>query len=151
MILDSPDKVINLKTKTGKIQILYVEDDRNSQFLVEQVLRNSYDVDIAPHARDVMTWVGLKDYDLILMDIKLDEGYSGIELAKKIKNLPHYKDVPILAVTAIAFPEELANMVLEGCSDTITKPIDFKLFKSKISDLLMKAQDTNGTNSAMYF
>lgn len=149
MILDSPDKVVNLKTKTGKRQILYVEDDRNSQFLVEQILRNNYDVDIAPHARDVMTWVSMKEYDLILMDIKLDEGYSGIELTKKIKNLPNYTNVPILAVTAVAFSDDLANMIREGCTDTVTKPLDIKIFKSKIAQLLMEAQNAESSNTAM--
>lgn len=147
MILDSPDKV-NLR-KTGKKQILYVEDDRSSQFLVEQILRNHYDVDVAPHAKDVMTWVTMKEYDLILMDIKLDEGYSGIDLAKEIKCLPNYKTVPILAVTAAAFPNELSYIRQQGCNDAITKPIDFKLFKSKIAKLLEEVQHT-GKSSDYY-
>ncbi|MBE0650598.1 MAG: response regulator [Bacteroidales bacterium] len=151
MILDSPDKMKNIKTQSGRKQILYVEDDRNSQFLVEQILRDDYDVDIAPHARDVMTWVNLKNYNLILMDMKLDEGYYGLDLVKKIKTLPGYKDVPILAVTAIAFPNDLADMVKQGCSDTITKPlIDFKLFKSKVAELLMQSQSVNNPNSSIF-
>jgi CheY-like chemotaxis protein len=148
MILDSPEKINQIKTETGKKKILYVEDDRNSQYLVEQILRNNYDVDIAPHAKDVLSWVRLKDYDLILMDIKLDDGYSGIDITKKIRTLSNYKDVPILAVTAIAFPDQLKDMVEQGCTDTITKPIDFKLFKSKITNLLSKTQDTG--NLSMY-
>ncbi len=138
MILDAPDKIRNLKPQTGKEQILYVEDDRYSQVLVEQILRNEYDVDVAPHARDVMTWVKLKDYDLILMDIKLDDGFSGIELARRIKEMPRYAEVPILAVTAIAFPGDLEDMVRQGCSDTITKPIDLRVFKAKIARLFMQ-------------
>lgn len=141
MILDSFEKVSRVKTETGKKKILYVEDDRNSQYLVEQILRNNYDVDIAPHAKDVMTWVNLRNYDLILMDIKLDQGYSGLDLTKKIRTLPSYQGVPILAVTAIAFPDQLENMIAQGCTDAITKPIDFKLFKSKIANLLSLSQD----------
>lgn len=136
MILDTPEQFNETRTKTGKKTILYVEDDRNSQFLVEQVLRSNYDVDVAPHARDVMTWVSSKRYDLILMDIKLDEGYSGVDLTKKIRTLPDYEKVPILAVTAIAFPDQLANMIKQGCSDAVTKPIDFKILKLKIAHLI---------------
>ncbi len=149
MILDSPEKINQIKTETGNRRILYVEDDRNSQILVEQILRNNYDVDIAPHAKDVMTWVKLKDYDLILMDIKLDDGYSGIDLTKKIRTLSNYKDIPIIAVTAIAFSDQLKDMVEQGCTDIITKPIDFKLFKLKIANLLAKVQASG--NPSMYF
>lgn len=145
MILDSPEK-INQSNTSGKMQILYVEDDRNSQFLVEQILRDRYDVDIAPHARDVMTWVKLKTYDLILMDIKLDEGYSGIELTKEIRKLSDYKTVPIMAVTAMAFPEELKCFTQHGCTDVITKPIDFKVFKMKIENLLSQVERVNRTS-----
>lgn len=140
MILDSSEKINKIKTRVGKWQILYVEDDRNSQFLVEQILRDNYDVDIAPHARDVMKWVGLKQYDLILMDIKLDEDYSGLDLTKQIRQLPLYKEVPIVAVTAIAFQDQLEDMIEQGCTDTITKPIDFKSFRSKIASYLTKKQ-----------
>ena len=142
MILDSPKKINQRKT-IGKKQILYVEDDRNSQFLVEQILQNNYDIDIAPHAKDVMTWVRLKNYDLILMDIKLDDGQSGIDLTKEIRKLPNYKNVPIMAVTAIAFPDQIDIILEEGCNDAITKPIDFKLFKIKIANLLAKYQPVN--------
>ena len=146
MILDSPEK-INRHATSGKMQILYVEDDRNSQFLVEQILYDMYDVDIAPHARDVMTWVNLKNYDLILMDIKLDEGYSGIELTEEIRKLDNYKNIPILAVTAMAFKEELNYFIEHGCDDFITKPIDFRAFKIKIKDLLSQAQHASRASS----
>jgi len=146
MILDSSGK-IDHRSSSDKMQILYVEDDKNSQFLVELILRDKYDVDIAPHARDVLKWVRLKKYDLILMDIKLDEGYSGIELTKEIRKLNDYKNVPVLAVTAMAFPEELNYMKQQGCTDTITKPIDFKIFKMKIADLLSQDEQANKTSS----
>jgi two-component system, NarL family, sensor histidine kinase BarA len=145
MILDSPDKI--KQEPSGKMQILYVEDDRNSQFLVEQILRDKYDIDIAPHARDVMTWVKLKNYDLILMDIKLDEGYSGIELTQEIRKLNQYKNVPIMAVTAMAFKEELNYFIEHGCTDFITKPIDFKVFKEKIENLLSQVERVNRSAS----
>lgn len=144
MILDLHGDTEPTKAKTEKKKILYVEDDRSSQLLVQQILRDHYDVDIPLHARDVMTWVGLKSYDLILMDIKLEEGYSGIDLTKKIRKLPNYREVPILAVTAIAFPDELADIIEEGCTDTITKPLDFKKFKSKIAALLAQTQHKLG-------
>lgn len=143
MILDSPQKISQSKTGNGKRQILYVEDDRNSQFLVEQILRDSYDVDIAPHAKDVLYWVGLKQYDLILMDIKLDEDYSGLDLTKQIRQLPQYREIPIIAVTAIAFPDELENMLKQGCTDVVTKPIDFKVFKLKIKNCLAQRHYLN--------
>ncbi len=141
MILDSPEK-INQGTP-GTMQILYVEDDRNSQFLVEQILRDKYDVDIAPHAKDVMTWVSLKKYDLILMDIKLDNGYSGLDLTKEIRKMNPYKNIPILAVTAMAFPEEIEDIIQQGCTDAVIKPIDFKDFKMKIEKLIEQSQQVN--------
>lgn len=137
-----PERSLDVKTSTARKTILYVEDDRYSQILVEQILNKNYDVKIAPRAEDALRMVTDSHYDLILMDIKLGYGKSGIDITREIRAMSHYKEVPILAVTAMAFPNDRKYMISQGCTDTITKPLDFGLFKMKIAELLKKEQNS---------
>jgi CheY-like chemotaxis protein len=61
-----------------------------------------------------------KYFDLVLMDIQMP-GMDGLTATKIIKSqFPH---LPVLAVTAHAFLEEIEKCREAGCDDVITKPI----------------------------
>ncbi len=65
-------------------------------------------------------------YDLILMDIRMPE-MNGFEAAKAIRsmNLPHAKRIPIVAMTANAFREDIEQCLAAGMNAHVGKPIDF--------------------------
>ncbi|MBN2615226.1 MAG: response regulator [Bacteroidales bacterium] len=117
-------------------RILYVEDDVSSQFLVEHILRNKYDLEMAAQANEALKMAEESEYDLILMDIKLGKGITGIELTHKLRMLPKYKETPILAVTAYAMPGDDEYIKGEGCDDYVSKPINFSEFRQKVDRLL---------------
>lgn len=59
--------------------------------------------------------------DLILLDIMLPD-INGIEIITRLReNLPT-KDIPVIAVTALARPEDQQNILAAGCNDYISKP-----------------------------
>jgi len=65
-------------------------------------------------------------YDLILMDCQMPE-MDGFEATRIIRDrasavLDH--DVPVIAMTAAAFPEDRARALASGMSDFMTKPVD---------------------------
>ncbi len=74
-----------------------------------------------------------KKFDLVLMDINLPEGYSGVDLLKDIqKAFPEYQNVPFIAITAYADEEDKISFLKKGFSDYYIKPFDVKELISKI-------------------
>ena len=63
-------------------------------------------------------------YDLILMDIRMPV-MNGYEAAKAIRALSREdKDLPILAMTADAFSDDIQRCLACGMNEHIAKPID---------------------------
>lgn len=70
-------------------------------------------------------------YDMILMDIQMPE-MNGYEATKKIRASEHdqAKSIPIIAMTANAFAEDVAEALANGMDAHIAKPVDYdKLFQ----------------------
>ncbi len=73
-------------------------------------------------------------YDLILMDVQMPE-MDGLEATRHIRALGTEKArvIPIIAMTANAFKEDIDKCLKSGMNDHLAKPIDEKMVKEKIS------------------
>ena len=76
-------------------------------------------------------------YDLILMDIQMPvmNGYEATREIRKIENA-ELSDIPIVAMTANAFDEDIQNALDAGMNAHIAKPIDVHTLKSTIENTL---------------
>ena len=76
------------------------------------------------------------EYDAVLMDMKMPK-MDGCEAARQIRAMtrPDAKRVPIIAVTANAFTEDIAESTAAGMDAHISKPIDFKLLCRTLEEL----------------
>jgi len=76
-------------------------------------------------------------YDLIFMDIQMPE-MSGFEATEKIRTLaaPEAKTIPIVAMTANAFEEDVEKCIICGMNDHIAKPIDMENLLRKTAHFL---------------
>lgn len=72
-------------------------------------------------------------YDLILMDIQMPV-MDGYEATRRIRALPRpdAHTIPIVAMTANAFSEDIEKALAAGMDDVATKPLDIKLLLKKI-------------------
>ena len=73
-------------------------------------------------------------FDLILMDIMMPE-MNGYETTKAIRNLsdrPDGKEIPIIAMTANAFAEDVQAALDAGMDDHVAKPMDMDILISAI-------------------
>lgn len=72
-------------------------------------------------------------YELILMDVQMPE-MNGLDATKAIRNLPGYwaASIPVIAVTADAFSENVTECLNAGMNGHIAKPIDIKLVIKEI-------------------
>ena len=78
-------------------------------------------------------------FDAILMDMQMPI-MDGCEASKEIRKLPRKdaKIIPILAVTANTFAEDIVNTQKAGMNDHISKPIDFAVLQKTLSQYLTK-------------
>ncbi len=122
-------------------RILYIEDDHASRRLVERVLTSrGYEVLVATEGLEGINLAREQKPQLILMDINLPN-MDGREITTRLRSLPNFSNVPIVALTAniSAGSRELA--LAAGCTGFMTKPIDVATFPADVERFLQGKQD----------
>ncbi|MDR2527949.1 MAG: response regulator [Synergistaceae bacterium] len=81
-------------------------------------------------------------YDIIFMDVQMPE-MDGYEATRRIRALsyPRAKEVPIIAMTANVFLEDIEKCLSAGMNDHIGKPLDFEEVLLKLNSYLSAKQD----------
>ena len=76
------------------------------------------------------------DYDMILMDVQMPV-MNGYEATKAIRMSSHEmaKTIPIIAMTANAFSEDIQHSLAAGMNAHISKPVDMKILKKTIRSI----------------
>ncbi len=112
----------DIPTKQNKKNILFIDDDEVSRSVVKAYLKRAYTVDFANEGSTALKQVDEKLYSIVLLDINLGRGLTGVEVLKKIRARVEYKNIPIIAVTAYAMVGERDRLIDEGFTDYISKP-----------------------------
>ncbi|HEX9614904.1 MAG TPA: response regulator [Bacteroidota bacterium] len=106
--------------------ILLAEDDEDNRDLVQFVLmRGKLDVEVivAENGKQAVEMAKSKKPSLILMDMQMPvmDGWTAVPL---LKADPKTRDIPVIAFTAQARPEDKARTKEIGCVEHYTKPMD---------------------------
>ena len=121
----------------GGGHVLLVEDNFvNQRVAVYMLAKLKFKVDVAKHGREALEKLAKTRYDLVLMDCQMPE-MDGFEATRAIRDpashvLDH--DIPVIAMTANAFPEDRARALAAGMNDFLAKPVD----RSTLSGMLGK-------------
>jgi len=107
---------------TGLPQMLVIEDDKGYQKLIMRHFDGIYRIDCADTAEQAISLCENSIYSLILVDINLGYGRSGIDALMEIRRLPEYQDIPAIAVTAYSFELKRKELFEAGFTDYIQKP-----------------------------
>ncbi|MGH7146561.1 MAG: response regulator, partial [Nitrospiraceae bacterium] len=120
---DSPN------TTTGPDQdvaILLADDSSDNLFLIQSYLKHSgYQLDMAETGRVAFEMYQARKYDLVLMDIQMPvmDGHTATRMIRDWEKQSNISPIPIIALTAHAYQEEIQKSLAAGCSDHLTKPI----------------------------
>jgi two-component system, cell cycle response regulator DivK len=118
--------------------ILYVEDNSDNRKLVRRVLEvEGYVVVEAKDALQAMECLEDRSIDLALMDINMPD-MDGYTLTAKIKAMPRFANLPIVAVTANVMRGDRERSLQAGCDGYIQKPIDIDTLSQQIERFLMR-------------
>lgn len=102
--------------------ILAVDDDEDNLFLLTEVLRPLSCLSItATHGEAALLLAQACQPNLILLDVMLPD-FNGMEVIQRLRQNPQTKNIPVVAVTALARTEDRENLLLEGFNDYISKP-----------------------------
>jgi CheY-like chemotaxis protein len=102
--------------------VLVVEDDIQSQQYMKILLTKTYDVEVSSSAKDAWEKLKAASIDLVLMDISLHGDIDGLQLTRIIRDSAPHRAIPIIALTAHAFPADRQKSIDAGCTDYISKP-----------------------------
>jgi CheY-like chemotaxis protein len=114
---------------------LLVENDQPSRDVVKIFLRNVCNLEFAVNADEAIEKINSSQYDIILMDINLGRGMSGIELTRLIRSEKRYEQTPIIALTAYAMAGDKENFLAAGCTHYIAKPFNKEMLIKLINKI----------------
>ena len=123
---------------SNKPKILVVEDEIENRKYLQLVLKKNYDFDFCDTKKSLFSLLSEKKYDVVIMDISLKNGYSGIDLIKDLKRKPAYKNIPIICLSAHAYGEDKRKAQELGANIYLTKPVTNKVLLSTIDKLIVE-------------
>jgi two-component system, cell cycle response regulator DivK len=119
-------------------RVLIIEDNPANMTLATFLLQSAGHFVLA--ARDAETGLTLargEQPDLVLMDIQLP-GMDGLEATALLKGDEATRDIPVVALTALAMKGDEERIRAAGCDGYIAKPLAYRDFLATISAHLAK-------------
>jgi len=119
-----------------KKKILIVEDNPQNMRLMELLLgAKGYILLEAIDGKEAMDVAKTERPDLILMDIQLPK-MSGLEVTRRLRQLPAFNHIPIIAITAYAMKGDKEKFIEAGGDAYLPKPINTRELPMMISEML---------------
>ena len=122
--------------------LLLVEDIEINREIVIAILESTHiQIDSAENGLEACQQMdgNPEKYDVIFMDLQMPE-MGGLEATQKIRSMDneHCRTIPIIAMTANAFKEDVDKCLEVGMNGHIAKPIDEKTVLQKLAECLNK-------------
>ena len=117
-------------------RVLFAEDNPTNQFVARQLLKDlNIQLDMVGDGVEAVDSASRFAYDVICMDVQMPE-MDGLEATRQIRALRKpFASVPIIALTANAFPEDVRACLAAGMDQFVAKPVS----RETLLNALMRA------------
>jgi len=116
--------------------ILIIEDNEQNRYLAAFLLvKSGYRVVEAADGPTGLALAADRPPGLILLDIQLPR-MDGYEVARRLRDQPALRQVPIVACTSYAMPGDRQKALAAGCDGYLEKPIDSDTFVAQVAAAL---------------
>ena len=123
-------------------RVLIVDDEKNIRFTLPLALEPlGVETDTASDGEEALTKLGEKEFDLILLDLKMP-GIDGIEVLKRVKQTR--PEIEVIILTGHGSEQDRATCLELGAFAYLQKPVDIEL----LTDTLKKANEQMRQNLA---
>jgi two-component system cell cycle response regulator DivK len=120
-------------------KVLIIEDNAANMTLATFLLQSAgHSVLSATDAETGLTLARGEQPDLVLMDIQLP-GMDGLQATALLKSDSTTRDIPVVALTALAMKGDEERIRAAGCDGYIAKPLAYRDFLATIATHLVKA------------
>ena len=111
---------ISTKTNSNDMKLILVAEDEDSNYeLVKIVLAKRYKLLRAKNGIEAVTFCEEEHPDMVLMDIRMPD-MNGLDATRIIKEVN--SDIPVVALSAYAFEDNIREAKAAGCDDFLAKP-----------------------------
>ena len=124
-ITTAPFELPSSHPDLGVLSVLVVEDNEINAIVVEGFLDHmGHEVNVVTTGEEAVETVRSQPVDVVLMDISLP-GIDGVEATRRIRNLERSDrgEVPIIAMSAHVFQNEIAHVLDAGMNAFVGKPV----------------------------
>jgi CheY-like chemotaxis protein len=113
-----------LRTRNSGRRILICEDNRVNQEVARDLLESvGLQVTVAENGEQGLQMLERERFDLVLMDMQMPV-LDGLGATRRIRARAEWRDLPVLAMTANAFPEDRNACLAAGMNDFVAKPVE---------------------------
>ncbi|MDR0495032.1 MAG: response regulator [Treponema sp.] len=115
---------------------LLADDSRPTRNLIKSYvnelnLQHPPDFIEAEDPESILTILQSKRVDFVFLDWNFNTTMTGLDVLKELRNIEHFKQLPIIMVTSESDKSNVIIALKAGANDFIVKPIDKKSFTEK--------------------
>ena len=145
--IDEPDS----NTLKGMRFLCAEDNELNAEILMELLKIEGAECTICENGKRVLEAFEQSapgDYDMILMDVQMPV-MNGYEATKAIRRSSHElaKTIPIIAMTANAFSEDIQHSLAAGMNAHVSKPVEMKVLEKRIRSIKSGGHRNNQSES----
>ncbi|MBD2186946.1 response regulator [Pseudanabaena mucicola] len=135
--VESPPQFTDIDRLNAPV-ILLVEDNEANVLTVSSYLtERGYQILIAKNGQEAIAMAQAMQPHLIVMDVQMPI-MDGLEATKQIRQIPHLINIPIIALTALAMPEDHERCIQAGANSYLVKPVSLSQLINTMRQLLSR-------------